>query len=289
MAGSLAKLHQLQLTDVTGIIQPGQDADFNVHSLVISHALTNFEWLYVVWEGSLESKRNQPADPFKLPLLKIVDYLESRSNEIEKVVFVQLGSSSRTLILNPIKTICLEEPANTTTFSGTMCAKSIFTDVRQLETEGTDDGRMASRSVPALQDRITAEVHQQATSSWPGNRRPQPQCTATWPEGKSVDGHFEKLNQLLEQIADNTAHTKHLAHSVDRLADTSVQIADNTRQTADSTRQTADNTGQTASNSKQIADGLGQVAHSIGQMGEETRVIRDLVEETHDLAEETSK
>jgi len=289
MAGSLAKLHQLQLTDVTGIIRPGQDVDFNVHSLVFSHALTNFEWLYVVWEGSLDSKRNQPADPFKLPLLKIVGYLASRSNEKEKVVFVQLGSSSRTLILNPIKTICLEEPANTTTFSGTMCAQRIFTDVRQLVTEDTDDGRMASRSVPALPDQITAEVHQQVTSSWPGNRRPQPQCAATRPEGGSVDGQLEKFNQLLEQIADNTAHMKQVAHNVNRLAVTSEKIANNTGQTADSARQTADNTGQTATNSRQIADGIGQVACSTRQMAEDAHVTRNLVEETHDLAEQTSK
>jgi len=294
MKGTLAKLHQLQTSD---IVQPGQSVDFDAYSIDIGRVLTNplFECLYVVWEGSLESKRNQPADPFKLPLLNIVDCLESRSNDKEKIVFVQLGSSARTPRRSPIKTIFLEEPANTTTFSGTMCAQRIFTHVQQLGTEGTDEGRMASKSVSAL-DRITAEVHQQATSSWPGNRRPQPQC-ATRPEGgRSNDEMAVVLSQFantfttaLVKIADNTSSFGDIAHNTKKLVDTCAQIADNTGQTADSARQTADNTRQTATNSGQIADGVVQVAHSIGQMGEETRVIRDLVEETRDLAEETSK
>lgn len=282
----MAKLHQLQLTDVTGIIQPGQDVDFNAYSL----ALTNFEWLYIVWEGSLESKRSQPGDPFKLPLLNIVDCLGSRSNEKEKLVFVQLGSSSRTLSGHSIKTICLKDTANTT--SGRKCAQKIFTDVQELLAEGTDGGRMASKSVSALPDRITAETHQQSTSSWPGNRRSQPQCAATMLEGGSDDrlvGMFNQLSTALGQIAHNTAQIKDIAHSANRLEESSSQIADNTRRTADSARETADNTGQMATNSRQIADGVIQVEHSIGQIGEETHVIRSLVEETHHLAEETSK
>jgi len=278
----------LQTSD---IVQPGQSFDFNAYSLDISRVLTDplFERLYVVWEGSLESKRNQPADPSKLPLLNIVDCLESRSNDKEKIVFVQLGSSARTLRRNHIKTICLEEPANTTTFSGTICAQRIFTHVQQFGAEGTDDKRMASKSVSALPEQITAEVHQQGTSSWPGNRRPQPQCPATRPEGGSADGQLETFNQLLGQIVVNTAHMRVIAHSVNRLADTSAQIADNTRQTADSARQTADNTGQTATNSRQIADSIGQVACSTRQMAEDARDTRNIVEETRDLAEQTGK
>ena len=290
LSGNLAKLHQLQISD---IVQPGQSVDFNAYSLDIGRVLTDplFERLYVVWEGSLESKRNQPADPFKLPLLNIVDCLESRSNDKEKIVFVQLGSSARTLRRNAIKTICLEEPANTTTFSGTMCAQRIFTHVQQLGAEGTDEGRMASKSVSAL-DRITAEVHQQANSSWPGNRRSQPQCCAPRPEGGSDNGWFGMFSQLstaLGQLVHNTAPIRDIANSTNRLIESSSQIEDNTRQTADSARQTADNTGQTATSSKQISDSIKQVACSTGQMAKDACDTRNLVEETRDLAEQTSK
>jgi len=295
LASTLAKLHQLQLTDLTGTIQ---DVDFNAYSLVISHALMDplFERLYVVWEGSLELKRSQPADPFKLPLLNIINFLESRSNEKEKIVFVQLGSSLRTLSRNSIKTICLEETANPTRCSGRKCAKKIFTDVQQLVAEGTDDRRMASKSVPALKER-TAEVHQQATSSWPGNRRTQPHSPATRPERGGSNAEMavvfsqfaNNVTTALVKIADNTSSFGDIAHNTKRLADTCAQIADNTGQTADSVRQTADNTRQTATNSGQIADSIGQVACSTRQMAEDARVTRNLVEETHDLAEQTSK
>lgn len=290
----MATLHKLQLTDLTGTIQLGQDVDFNTYSLVISHALMDplFECLYVVWEGSLESKRSQPEDP----LLNIINFLESRSNEKEKIVFVQLGSSLRTRSRNPIKTICLEEPANPTRCSGRKCAQKIFADVQQLVAEGADERGMASRSVSALQDRITAEVHQQATSSWPGNRRPQPQLPATRPEVGSDDRWLGAFNLFatnaldkLDKLVDNTSSIGDIAQGTKRLVDASAQIADNTGQTADSARQTAENTGQTAISSRQIAEGVGQVAHSVGQMSEETHVIRNLVEETRDLAENTSE
>ena len=294
----MAKCHQLQVTD---IIQPGQDVDFNAYSLDIGRVLTDplFERLYVVWEGPLESKRSRPVvDPFKLPLLEIVNYLESRPNETEKVVFVQLGSSSRTLTCNPIKTICMEEPANTTRFSGRKCAQRIFADVRQFVAESTDERGMVSKSVSALPDHVTTEIYQQATSSWPGNRRPQAQPAAARPEGGSDDRVVGVLNLkqfantviiALGQIVHNTDPIRDIAHSTNRLADTSVQIADNTGQTAGSTRQTADNTRQTAINARQMVDGMGQVACNIGQMAEEGRITRDLVAETRDLTEETRK
>ena len=287
----MAKFHQLQVTD---IIQPGQDVDFSAYSLDIGRILINslYERLYVVWEGPLESKRSQPVDPFKLPLLEIVNYLESRPNETEKVVFVQLGSSLRTLSCNPIKTICIEEPVNTTRFSGRMCAQRIFADEQQFVAESTDERGMVSQSFPALPDHITTEMYQQATSSWPGNRRPQPQPAAARPEGGSDDTMVGVLNQLssvsthLEMITDSM---RDVAHSANRLADISLQIADNTGQTAGSTRQTADNTRQTAINARQMVDGMGQVACNIGRMAEEGRMTRDLAEETRDLAEETRK